>query len=101
MKRLLGLLIPALAAFLVPNLSFAAGKKDMQAEIRKVAAQTLQQLYKVEPSAKGRIEKATGYAVFSNFGMKILFAGGGKGEGVAVNHRQGHQVLQGRRAQLR
>ena len=88
MKRLLELLIPALAAFLPgPNLSFAASKEDKQAEIRKVAAQTLQQLYKVEPSAKGRIEKATGYAVFSNFGMKILFAGGGKGEGVAVNNK--------------
>jgi len=89
MKRLLELLIFAIAAFLlVPNLSFAASKKEQkQEEVRKVANQTLQQLYKAEPGAKARIEKAAGYAVFSNFGMKILVAGGGKGEGLAVNNK--------------
>ena len=89
MKRLFELLVLAVAAFmLVPNITFAASKKEeKQAEVRKVAAQTLQQLYKVEPGAKVRIDKAAGYAVFSNFGMKILIAGGGKGEGLAVNNK--------------
>jgi len=88
MKKLLEVLILVVTSvLLVPNTSLAASKEDRQAEVRKVAAQTLQQLYKAEPSAKGKIEKAAGYAVFSNFGMKILFAGGGKGEGVAVNNK--------------
>jgi lipid-binding SYLF domain-containing protein len=88
MKRLLELLILALAAFLlVPNLSFAASKEEKQAEVRKVTAKTLEQLYKAEPAARAKIERAAGYAVFSNFGMKIFVAGGGKGEGVAVNNK--------------
>jgi lipid-binding SYLF domain-containing protein len=63
----------------------AAGKEAQRAEVRKVAQQTLARLYKLQPAAKGAIEKSAGYATFSNFGMKILLAGGGKGEGVAVN----------------
>jgi lipid-binding SYLF domain-containing protein len=33
------------------------------------------------------VEGAAGYAVFSNFGMKILIAGGGKGSGLAVDRK--------------
>jgi lipid-binding SYLF domain-containing protein len=77
MKRWLEFLILAVASFvLVPNISFAATKAEKQAEARKVAAQTLQQLYRAVPGA-----------TFSNFGMKIFVAGGGKGEGVAVNNK--------------
>ena len=50
-----------------------------------MANETLTRLYKVQPSAKEAVANATGYAVFSNFGMKIFLAGGGSGTGVAVN----------------
>lgn len=72
---------------LVPSVAGAASKDAQRAEARKVAGQTLQRLYKVQPGARQRVEKAAGYAAFSNFGMKILVAGGGKGEGVAVNNK--------------
>jgi lipid-binding SYLF domain-containing protein len=72
---------------LAPAVSQAASKDAQRSEARKVANQTLQRLYKIQPGAKQRIEKAAGYAAFSNFGMKILVAGGGKGEGVAVNNK--------------
>jgi lipid-binding SYLF domain-containing protein len=52
-----------------------------------MADETLARLYKTQPSAEKAIKKAAGYAVFSNFGMKILFAGGGSGKGVAVNNK--------------
>ncbi len=45
----------------------------------------LKQLYEAQPKAKELIEKSTGYATFSNFGMKILIAGGGTGSGVVIN----------------
>ena len=87
-KKWLELLILAVAVFLlVPNASLAATKEEKQANGRKVAEETLQRLYKVQPAARARIEKAAGYAVFSNFGMKILVAGGGSGEGIAVNNK--------------
>lgn len=44
----------------------------------------LKQLYQTQPKAKEIIEKSVGYATFSNFGMKILIAGGGTGSGVVI-----------------
>ena len=70
--------------------SWAASKEDIdkeKADIRKMSEETLTQLYKVQPSAKAAISKAAGYAVFSNFGMKILVAGSGSGKGLAMNNK--------------
>ena len=53
-------------------------------EILKKNEDILQALYKVQPKAKELIEKSEGYATFSNFGMKILIAGGGTGSGVVI-----------------
>jgi lipid-binding SYLF domain-containing protein len=64
----------------------AKSKEKTRADIVKMSDATLSRLYKVQPQAKTAIAKAAGYAVFSNFGMKILFAGGGSGKGVAVNN---------------
>ena len=61
-------------------------KVQKQAEVRKTANETLNRLYKLQPASKAAIEKAEGYAVFSNFGMKILVAGSGSGKGIAVNN---------------
>ena len=63
-----------------------ASKAQQRAEVRKTANETLGRLYKAVPSAKSAVQKAAGYAVFSNFGMKIFVAGTGKGEGLAVNN---------------
>jgi len=56
-------------------------------EIRKRTKEILAQLYKAEPSAKANIQKSAGYAVFSNFGMKIFVAGSGTGKGVAIDSK--------------
>ena len=61
--------------------------KQKRADIRKMANETLARLYKVQPSAKEAVAKSAGYAVFSNFGTKIIFAGGGSGRGLAVNNK--------------
>jgi len=60
-------------------------KQEQQAEIRKMAKETLARLYKVQPAAKKAISKSAGYAVFSNFGMKIFFFGSGKGKGLVID----------------
>lgn len=72
---------------LTPSVMASPSKDQQRAKAREAADQTMQQLYKVQPSARPLVEKAAGHAAFSNFGMKILVAGGGKGEGVAVNHK--------------
>ena len=78
-------------------LFFAAGNGygDVAGErkaVETMAQETLARLYRVHPSAQGAVEKAYGYAVFDNFGMKIFVLGGGKGKGLAVNNKTGEKV---------
>ena len=81
------------ALALAPATSWAASKDEQRAEVRKISKETLARLYKVQPAAKQKVEKAAGYAVFSNFAMKILVAGSGKGEGVAVSNKTKKEVF--------
>lgn len=60
-------------------------KKKARDDINKMEGQILAKLYKIQPGAKKTVENAAGYATFSNFGVKIFFAGSGKGAGVAVS----------------
>ncbi len=71
----------------VSGVVFAADKAKEQAEVREAGRKALAALYKAQPSARKAVESAAGYAAFSNFGMKILIAGGGTGEGVAVDNK--------------
>ena len=62
-------------------------------KLRKTVKQTLSKLYEVQPSAKSAVEKAAGYAVFNNTGMKILVTGGGRGKGIAVDNSTGKETF--------
>ena len=62
-------------------------------EIRNRTKEILAQLYKAEPRAKANIQKAAGYAAFSNFGMKIFVAGSGTGKGVAVDNKTKKEIF--------
>jgi lipid-binding SYLF domain-containing protein len=59
--------------------------EDQRAQIRETAQDTLSRLYEAQPEAKNLVDSAAGYAAFNNVGMKIFFAGGGSGKGLAVN----------------
>ena len=74
---------------------FASDKTVAQQrqEILKKSEETIKQLYQVEPKARELIEKSVGYATFSNFGMKILIAGGGTGTGVVINKAGGKPIF--------
>jgi len=69
------------------------GTEQEKSDIRKMAKETLSRLYKFQPSAKKVILKSAGYAVFSNFGMKILFAGGGSGKGIVFDNKTKNQTF--------
>jgi lipid-binding SYLF domain-containing protein len=62
-------------------------KAKEQKDVRNGAQKILQQLYKADPPAKAAVENSAGYAVFNNMGVKILFAGSGKGKGIAVDNK--------------
>ena len=80
-------LIIVSAVLLLSALPTAAkSKEEKQAEQRKKAAATLERLYKARPSARPAVKNAAGYAVFNSGGVKILVAGGGRGQGIAVDN---------------
>ncbi len=86
-KHRVSILMMFAVILLIVTPSFAKTKAQKQADARQRAQEALAQLYQVRPSAKANIKAAAGYAAFSNFGMKILIAGGGKGQGIAVDNR--------------
>lgn len=85
------LVMMALVCMTAVNLH-AASKAEQQQNIQKMTQQTLQQLYKTQPLARVAIQNAAGYAVFSDFGVKILFGGSGNGQGVVINNKTGQKT---------
>ncbi|HEY3278714.1 MAG TPA: YSC84-related protein [Syntrophorhabdaceae bacterium] len=61
-------------------------KEEAQAPLRDMAAQTLAQLYRANPAAQRVVTNAAGYAVFTDFGFKLMFMGGVRGKGMAKNN---------------
>jgi lipid-binding SYLF domain-containing protein len=59
---------------------------EQRASIRQMANETIAQLYQQYPDSRRQIQRAAGYAVFSNFGLKVLFMGSATGQGLAVSH---------------
>jgi len=58
---------------------------EKKEKTRKMADETLQELYKLQPTAQEAIQKAAGYAVFNNMGANLLLVSTARGAGVAVN----------------
>ena len=54
---------------------------------RKMANETLNDLYKVQPKAKAGIQQAAGYAVFDNMGANVLLLSTARGSGIAVHSK--------------
>jgi lipid-binding SYLF domain-containing protein len=61
--------------------------------VRKMAAETLDQLYKLQPSSRTAIRKAAGYAVFDNMGVHLLLVSTARGSGVAVYSKTKHDTF--------
>ena len=54
---------------------------------------TLAELYAKKPYIRDVVEKAAGYAVFSNFNTQLLVVGSGNGYGVAVDKSNGDKIF--------
>ena len=54
---------------------------------RKMATQTLEDLYKLQSTARAAIDKSAGYAVFNNMGTNLLLLSTARGAGIAVNSK--------------
>jgi len=84
----LSLIVAAVVCALALTAHAGDSKKEKdQNQIRKMAQDTLQALYKAEPRTKAAVKNAAGYAVFSDMGVKILLAGSGHGKGITINNK--------------
>lgn len=89
--------IPMIFFLMVSQVSADQSEHDKvekeKKEIRDKTEETLNRLYRLQPKAKNAIQNSYGYAVFSNFGTKILLLGGGKGKGEAINNKTGKETF--------
>lgn len=65
---------------------------EKRAEVQKMRADTLSELYRVHPPAKARIQKSNGYAVFSNVGVNLILLSASGGWGLAHDNKTGQDI---------
>ena len=89
------MIAPVLAMILLAvGLSSAKDSPDKKRDkTRKMASETLQDLYKLQPESKKALQKAAGYAVFNNMGTNILLLSTARGAGVAVNSKSKQETF--------
>lgn len=82
------LIIPILVVALLSASTVSAGddNEKKRAKSRKMAAQTLEELNKLQPTSKDAVRKAAGYAVFNNMGTNLLLLSTARGAGIAINN---------------
>jgi lipid-binding SYLF domain-containing protein len=68
------------------SVAMADSNEEKRDKTRKMADQTLQGLYKLQPTAEAAVKKSAGYAVFNNMGTNLLLVSTARGSGIAVNN---------------
>jgi lipid-binding SYLF domain-containing protein len=86
--RILLLYVVVFAMLLSIGAAMAKETTEQKREtVQKMASDTLDQLYKIQPDSRAAIEKSAGYAVFDNTGVHVLLVSSAHGSGVAINSK--------------
>ena len=81
-------------ALLTAASAHAKDSPDEEREkIRKMAAETLTDLYKLQPGARTAVQNSAGYAVFNNLGTNILLLSTARGAGIAINSKSKQETF--------
>ncbi len=70
-----------------PSIAAKGTLEEQQAEVRTMRDQVLADLYRRDASLREKINRAEGYAVFSNVGVNLIFASVAGGKGIVVDRR--------------
>ncbi len=89
---LAAILLSACAATLSACAATGETPADQRATIDRRTEEVLDRLFQESPSAQAQVERAAGYAVFSNFGIDFFLVGGGGGYGVAIQLPAGERT---------
>ena len=81
-----GVLFLGLAG-VIPGYAAKGTLEEQQAEVRTMRDQGLADLYRRDASLREKINRAEGYAVFSNVGVNLIFASVAGGQGIVVDRR--------------
>jgi lipid-binding SYLF domain-containing protein len=94
MNRIMTLICIVLS-FSIAGCSTTAGntKAEKRQAILDMKNDVLSELYKVKPDVKSQISNASGYAVFSNANVYVIFASFGGGHGVVKNNSTGKHTF--------
>lgn len=92
-KRIVTMLAVGLMLLFSFSVVSAESQENKRQHIRDISNTTLLKLYNLQPKARAYVENAAGYAVFGNWGVKLVFIGGGTGKGMAVNNSNNHEVF--------
>ena len=65
---------------------------EKRSAVQEMRQTTLAKLYRIHPAAEAQIEKAVGYAVFSNIGVNLILLSAGNGWGVVRDNAKGHDT---------
>ncbi len=74
-------------AAVTPSFAARGTIEEQQAEVRTMRDQVLADLYRRDASLREKINRAEGYAVFSNVGVNLIFASVAGGKGIVVDRR--------------
>ena len=81
--------LAVLSGCVTPEGTSVSEKRDA---VQRMRVDTLATLYVINPEAKGQIEKAAGYGVFSNVGINLILLSAGSGWGVVRDNGTGKDV---------
>lgn len=96
MNAIASRLTALLAALLLAACAVAPSENIKEAtrkDVRAMADATLAQLYRTHPGARRHVEGAYGHAVFATYGLTVVFAGAGGGQGIAVRQGGGPETF--------
>ncbi len=74
-------------AGITPGFAAKGPIEEQQADVRIMRDQVLADLYRRDASLREKINRAEGYAVFSNVGVNLIFASVAGGKGIVVDRR--------------
>ena len=66
---------------------------EKRAYVRTMRNETLAAFYRANPGLRSRVQKAAGYAVFSDVSVKIFVVATGHGYGLAVDNQSGRETF--------
>lgn len=81
-----------LISLLIATPALADKTEEKRAKIQKMRTEVLERLYKEAPQSKEEIAKSSGYGVFSNIGVNVIFFSAGGGNGVVRDNGTGKDI---------